>query len=138
MAELFSVELKFTIDTLKYWFSRLIKPNFFEIDSDKKQKFRKGKPFDKDSLCCICDFPIAVDGEKSWFDFVVECEYLFPGNIYSYEDLKQMKIENGENYEDIIHELIDFYPLFENALQEDDYDMCDEVANFLIKDLGRC
>ena len=84
-------------------------------------------------MCCICDFPIAVDGEKSWFDFVVECEYLFLRNIYSYKDLKQMKIENEENYKDIIHRLIDFYPLFENA-----YDMCDEVANFLIEDLGRC
>ena len=36
LAELFSVELKFTTDTLKDWFSRLIKPNFFEIDSAKK------------------------------------------------------------------------------------------------------
>ena len=108
MAELFSVELKFTIDTLKYWFSRLIKPNFFEIDSDKKQKFRKGKPIDKDSLCCICDFPIAVHDEKGWLDFVVKCEYLFLRNIYSYKDLKQMKIENEENYKDIIHELLSF------------------------------
>ena len=33
---------------------------------------------------------------------------------------------------------VDFYPLLENALQEDDDDMCDEVANFLIEDLGRC
>ena len=98
LAELFSVELKFTINTLKDCFSRLIKPNRFEIDSAKKQKFRKGKPIDKDSLCCICDFSIAVDGEKGWFDFVVECEYLFLRNIYSYEDLKQMNIENEENY----------------------------------------
>ena len=49
-----------------------------------------------------------------------------------------MKIENEENDKDIIQGLIDFCPLFENALQEDDYDMCDEVANFLIEDLGRC
>ena len=76
---------------------------------------------------------IAVDCEKGWFDFVLECEYLFLRNIYSYEDLEQMKIENEENYKDIINRLIDFYPLFENA-----YDMCDEVTNFLIEDLGRC
>ena len=31
LAELFSVELKFTIDTLKDWFSRLTKPIFFEL-----------------------------------------------------------------------------------------------------------
>ena len=108
MAELFSVELKFTINTLKDYFSRLIKPNCFEIDSAKNQKFRKDKPIDKDSLCCICDFSIAVAGEKGWFDFVVECEYLFLRNIYSYEDLKQMKIENEENYKDIIRRLLSF------------------------------
>ena len=38
-----------------------------------------------------------------------------------------MKIENEEKYKDIIRGLIDFYPLFENALQEDDDDMCDVV-----------
>ena len=29
LAELFSVELKFTIDTLKAWFRKIIKPKFF-------------------------------------------------------------------------------------------------------------
>ena len=29
LAELFSVELKFTIDTLKAWFGKIIKPKFF-------------------------------------------------------------------------------------------------------------
>ena len=36
LAELFSVELKFTVDTLNDWFSRIIKPTFFEIDDVKK------------------------------------------------------------------------------------------------------
>ena len=134
LAELFSVELKFTVDTLKDWFSRIIKPKFFEIDSAEKQKFRKDNPLDKNSLCCLCDFPLAADSEKGWFDFVVRCEYLFLRNIYSYENLKQMNIENEENYEDIIRRLIEYYPLFENAIQEDD--MCDEVMNFLLEDLN--
>ena len=136
LAELFSVELKFTVDTLKDWFSRIIKPKFFEIDSAEKQKFRKDNPLDKNSLCCLCDFPLAADSEKGWFDFVVRCEYLFLRNIYSYEDLKQMNIENEENYEDIIRRLIEYYPLFENAIQEGD--MCDEVMNFLLEDLNNC
>ena len=42
LAELFSVELKFTIDTLNDWFSRIIKPKFFELDDIKKHIF-KGK-----------------------------------------------------------------------------------------------
>ena len=36
LAELFSVELKFAINTLKYWSLRIIKPKFFEIDSARK------------------------------------------------------------------------------------------------------
>ena len=82
LAELFSVELKFTVDTLKDWFSRIIKPKFFEIDSAEKQKFRKDNPLDKNLLRRLCDFPLAVDSEKDWFDFVVRCEYLFLRNIY--------------------------------------------------------
>ena len=116
LAELFSVELKFIIDTLKDWFSRIIKPKFFEIDSAEKQKFRKDNTLDKNSVCCLCDFPLAVDSEKGWFDFVVRCEYLFLRNIYPYEDLKQMNIKNEENYKDNICRLIEYYPLFQNAL----------------------
>ena len=32
LAELFSVELKFSIDALKAWFNRIIKPEFFELE----------------------------------------------------------------------------------------------------------
>ena len=39
LSELFSVELKFTIDTLKAWFGKIIKPKLFEIDYAKKQDF---------------------------------------------------------------------------------------------------
>ena len=36
LAGMFSIELTFTIDTLKDWFSVLIKPNFLELDYVKK------------------------------------------------------------------------------------------------------
>ena len=36
LAELFSVKLKFTIDTLNDWFSNVIKPKFFELNDIKK------------------------------------------------------------------------------------------------------
>ena len=85
LAELFSVELNFTVDTLKDWFSRIIKPKYFEIDSAEKQKIRKDNPLDKNSLCCLCDFPLAADIEKSWFDFVLSA------NIYSYETFSRTK-----------------------------------------------
>ena len=47
LAELFSNELKFTIDTLKYWFNRIIKPKFFEVDSFMKIDWRKKKSSDQ-------------------------------------------------------------------------------------------
>ena len=44
LAELFSVELKYTVDTLNEWFSKIIKPKFFELDDIKKQIFLKENP----------------------------------------------------------------------------------------------
>ena len=41
LAKLFSVELKFTVDTLNDWFSRIIKSENFEHDDIKKQIFMK-------------------------------------------------------------------------------------------------
>ena len=36
LAEVFSVELKFIVDTSNDWFSRIIKSKFFELDDIKK------------------------------------------------------------------------------------------------------
>ena len=48
---LFSVDLKFTIDTLEVWFRKTIKPKFFEIDYTKKQDFQKENPVDSSTVC---------------------------------------------------------------------------------------
>ena len=101
LAELFSVELKFTINTLNDWFSRIIKP-----------KFLKENPIvDSKTRCSICSFLLEVE-EADWFDFVVKCEHLFLRNICSLEDLKKMDIESEEKYTEIVHRLLEFYPLF--------------------------
>ena len=42
LAELFSVELKFTVNTLNDWFSNTIKLNFFELN-DIRNKFSLAK-----------------------------------------------------------------------------------------------
>ena len=47
-----------------------------------------------------------------------------------------MDIETEEKYNEIINRLLEFYPLFEKAL--DDGDGADEVRNFLLKDLDDC
>ena len=85
------------------------------------------------TVCYLCDFPLVVDSEKGWFDFFVRCEYLFLRNIYTHDDLKQMNIENEENYEEILRRLIQFYPLFENALQEGE--LSNKLRNFMLEDL---
>ena len=73
LAELFSVELKFTVDTLNEWFSIIIKPKFFEINSIKKQICRKENPIKKEeTVCSICGFLLDVDNVR-WFDFIVKC-----------------------------------------------------------------
>ena len=59
LAEMFSIELKFTIDTLKGWFSKLIKPKCFELDYEKNNQYWKKHNLVTDSTkCSICDFPL--------------------------------------------------------------------------------
>ena len=47
LAELFSVEIKFTVDTLNNWFSSILKPKFLEVCTIKKQPYKKENPIDK-------------------------------------------------------------------------------------------
>ena len=64
LAEIFSVELKFTVDTLNEWFSRIIKTKFFELDDIKTQINLKENPVDQSkTICSICGFLLNVDGE---------------------------------------------------------------------------
>ena len=55
LAELFSGELKFTVDTLNDWFSIAIKPKYFELGDIKKQIFMKENPIlNSKTVCSIC------------------------------------------------------------------------------------
>ena len=98
LAELFYVELKFTIDTLNDWFSRIIKPKFFELDDTKKQIFMKENLIvNSKTICLICGLLQDVEGDR-WFEFVVKCEHLSLRNIYTSNELKQIDIETEEKY----------------------------------------
>ena len=81
LAELSSVELKCTIDTLNAWFSNIIKPKFLDVNDNKKQIFIKENPIaPSKTICSICGFLLDVreSGEhKRCYDFIVECEHLF-------------------------------------------------------------
>lgn len=43
LAEIFNIELKFIIDTVKSWFNEIIKKRFSEVDYSAKYDFRKKK-----------------------------------------------------------------------------------------------
>ena len=60
-AELFSVELKFTIDTLNNWFSSRIKPKFLEVSNVKKKILLKKTKLLPESTCCICGFLLNIN-----------------------------------------------------------------------------
>lgn len=76
LAELFSIELKFTIDTLKAWFDN-IKPNFFELDWEKKRDWRKKNPLTETIVCIICNLPLDIEARNGWFNHVAKSEHLF-------------------------------------------------------------
>ena len=72
LAELFSVELKFTVDTLNDWFSYTIKPKFLEPSDIKKLIFTKENPIvSSKTISSICGFLIDVEDED-WYDFAIQ------------------------------------------------------------------
>ena len=87
LAELFSVELKFTINTLNAWFSNTIKSKFLSLDDIKKQILIKENPIvPSKAIFSFCGFLLDVRAEgehKRWYDFIVECEDLFFKEIFT-------------------------------------------------------
>ena len=101
LSELFSVKLRFTIDTLKKWFKSVLKSKFLELNEIQKQIFVKENPIDSsETCCCICGFLLVTEAghgpEKiakitAWYDFIVQKEHIFIRNIYSREDILSME-----------------------------------------------
>ena len=69
LAELFYVKLKFTVDTLNDWFSRIIKSKFFEIDDIKKRHKNENSINKTKTICFICSFLLDIDN-VGCFDFI--------------------------------------------------------------------
>ena len=92
LAEMLSIEFKFTADCLKPWFSKNMK--VLEVDDEKKLKFIECTP-KKD--CCLCDFPLQSKAENGWFKHVCEA-HLFLENIYSAKEMFRMGIDNFDVY----------------------------------------
>ena len=113
LTELFSVELKFTIDTLNNWFLNAIKAKFLELHDIKKQMFIKEIPIvPSETVCCICGFLLDTEacGEhQRWYDFIVEMEHLYIRNIYSNKDLEKMEIKVFVTTTDALKNLLTSY-----------------------------
>ena len=67
LAELFPVELKFTIDTLNNRFWNRIKPKFLELRDVKRKDFIEKNKLSPETIYCICGFLVHVNawGEKN-------------------------------------------------------------------------
>ena len=138
-AELFSIELKFTIDTLNDWFSNIIKPKFLEISDIKKQIFVKENPIvTSKTTCSICGFLLdgQARGEQCWYDFIVDSEYLFLRNIYSEKDLEKMKIIDIKKFYEIFDKLIDLILVVEDAIENPSGIKHVSLEDFMSEDLN--
>ena len=80
----------------------------------------------------ICGFLLDVDN-AGWFDFIVKCGTCFSEIFILSKSLKKWK---EEKFSDILYRVLEYYPIFEKAIEEDE--VCDEFPNFLSKDLNNC
>ena len=120
LAELFSVELKFTIDTLNNWFSNTIKPKFLELSDIRKRMFIKKNPIaPSKTTCCICWFLLNTEAfaeHLRWYDFIIEMEHLFLRNIFRKNKLEKIEnLENIEYYSGCFEKFIELIPIVEGA-----------------------
>lgn len=119
LTELFSVELKFTINSLNNWFRNTIKIKSLELDDIKKQIYVKENPIVSSKIIyCICGFLIDIEspGEaQHWYDFAVEREHLFIINIYSKKELED--IRNICSYREYFDRFIELVLLLEKTIE---------------------
>ena len=84
----------------------------------------------------MLDENAVVDEQKSWYNFIIQCEHLFLRNIYSEVDLKRMGVSNIDDYLLTIEKLRSLYSDLENALNG--RDLSEELSNFMREDLKDC
>lgn len=102
LAEMFNNELKFTVDSLKYWFDRNKK--VLEFDEDQKHDFLKNN---KPKTCCICDFPIESRVPKGWFEHICRAEHLFLENVFDARELYRMGILEFDTFFEKAKKILD-------------------------------
>ena len=119
LAEMFSIELKFTIDTLKQWFDKRKRTEFLERDDEVKHYFKIQNPITDKTLCSICDFPLEPKAKGGWCDHVIWSEYLFLNNIYTEKEMKIMNIDEITKYSDKVYKILDNFDEFCNIIKSE-------------------
>ena len=77
LAEMFSVELKFTMDCLKFLFYKTHKIYNLELKLEEKNDFVQQHPKNKDTACCLYTFSISSRALNGWNNHVFRAEHLF-------------------------------------------------------------
>ena len=107
LTEMFNIELKFTVDCLKFWFNKYRK--ILEINPEQKKNFYDNAPKND---CCLCDFPLQSRAENGWFQHVCKVGYLFLENIYTSREMYQMGIDNLDIYFEKVKKGLDNFDEF--------------------------
>ena len=116
----FSIELKFTVDCLKFWFQKNHKTT--ELNVDEKEEFRRNNLLTKQTLCCLCDFfPIEPRAENGWAQDMFKAEHLFLENMYTKKQMDQMGIKNFETFSLKLNKILDNVDLFCQSLESESY-----------------
>ena len=126
LAEMFSVELKLTVDCLKFWFDKTHKINNLEVKLEDKLDFTRNYPKNSDIVCCLCDFSIEAQAPNGWSHHVFKAEDLFLENIYSEQQMKIMGIDKFEVYSKKLDKILDDLEPFCESIER-------EVVDSLIK-----
>ena len=108
LAEMFSIEFKFTIDCLKFWYNRNLKQ--IEFDKNLNDEFIQNTP---KKTCCTCDFPIKSKTEyqnvKKFF-MLLRLKTLGDMNrIYNFQDILIL-CEIFEQRASLLEKLFKFNP----------------------------
>ena len=127
--------LKFTVDCLKFYFQRNHK--IIELDVDENEEFRRKNLLTKQTLCCLCNFPIEPRAENGWAQHVFKAKHLFLENIYSKKQMDQMEIKNFETFSLKLNKILDNADLFCQSLESENYRQQnnddDEIENIIDK-----
>ena len=128
---MFNIELKFTVDCIKNWFSFNLKSR--ELDLDGKIIFRENNVITSETLCYLCDFPLNPRLENGWASSVFKAKHLFLENINTEKQMKKMGIDNFEVYSEKLNKLLDSIEEFCDSLDNPDLVDLKEVEEIISK-----